>query len=232
MADRISAARPLRSGPLTSPSRRQRWSKPTGKTCAATSTMRCAKGGFSAAGPMSRRWTPSEDVAVCLADALNSRSTAATTCGCWLSGLPAARRRCTSAPPGCGRPVLRGTVASAVLRQDHDRPSVDARTTRRCGGAGASTQASNARPVVGRHEHDGDGTALLVNWGGRVGRRSLPPTGVARIRGRSLMTPVAIGSIISSHEEPCKSARALPRSADFPVGVDSPGDARAAPGAD
>ena len=34
-------------GPLTSLSCPQRWSKPTGTTGAATSTMRCAKGGFS-----------------------------------------------------------------------------------------------------------------------------------------------------------------------------------------
>ena len=34
-------------GPLTSLSCRQRWSKPTGTTRAATSTIRCAKGGSS-----------------------------------------------------------------------------------------------------------------------------------------------------------------------------------------
>ena len=43
-----------------------------------------------------------------------------------------------------------------------------------------------------------------------MGRKSLPPAGVVRIRGRSLMAPVAIGSMIRSHEQSCKSARALP----------------------
>ena len=68
---------------------------------------------------------------------------------------------------------------------------------------------------------------------GREGGPEEPPArGVVRIRGRSSMAPVAIGSIIGSHEQSCKSARALPRSAVFPVGADSPGDARAAPWAD
>ena len=50
----------------------------------------------------------------------------------------------------------------------------------------------------------------VVNGVGRVGRKSVPPAGVVRIRGRSLMAPVAIGSIIRSHEQSCNSARALP----------------------
>ncbi len=42
-----------------------------------------------------------------------------------------------------------------------------------------------------------------------MGWRSLPPA-VVRVRGRSSMARVAIGSIIGSHEQSCKSARALP----------------------
>ena len=66
--------------------------------------------------------------------------------------------------------------------------------------------------------------------GGWAGGASRPRGGADR--GRSSMAPVAIGSIIGSHEQSCKSARASPRSAVFPVGADSPGDVRAAPWAD
>ena len=44
--------------------------------------------------------------------------------------------------------------------------------------------------------------------------------------------PVAIGSIIRSYEQSFKSVHALMRSVAFPVGVDCPGDGRAAPWAD
>ena len=69
-----------------------------------------------------------------------------------------------------------------------------------------------------------------IGVGGWVERASRP-RGRRRSAGR-LAVPVAIGSIIGSYERLGKRARALPRSAAFPVGVDSPGEARAPPRAD
>ena len=47
------------------------------------------------------------------------------------------------------------------------------------------------------------------------------PRGRGRSAGGRLRVPVAMGSIIRSYEQFCKSVRALPRSSTLPVGVDS-----------